>query len=159
MSHCGKKQLIHGSGIFRLSVGDLRNLVKWIYQKEGLVLPPISKSNRAQLCALLRKTKEGSRLIEISVSGVYNAQLPCNQLGGLKNFANSCYIDSTLVALLYKPNSYINEKILYANLSQLKVNPSVLKITSAIQSALINIRDTIKFGGKEHCVDLINLFD
>ena len=69
---CGKKKIVHGSGIYQMDVTDLRKLVKEIYNEEKLALPAISNSNRSHLCNLLKKTIKGQYLIETSVSQVKN---------------------------------------------------------------------------------------
>lgn len=45
----------------------------------------------------------------------------CDNLGTMMNEFNSCYVDSTIVSLLFKNNSYINDYLLNVDLSKLYI--------------------------------------
>lgn len=155
---CGEKKLKYGSGVFKMKVPELRTLVKKIYAEEKLPLPAISKSKREQLCDLLNKTETGRNLLKISVSSSINKDMDCKGLGGLSNINMSCYMDSILVALLYQPNAYINEKILYADLSKLNIKPEIMSLTIQIQEALKLITISMRSGIVTQCTNLRGLF-
>lgn len=85
---------------------------------------------------------------------------------GLRNTGNSCYLDSTIVALLAVPNDFTDEYILDAKLQE---RPQIscskggdpkedLHNRRAVQKALIEIAKSIR-GEKtvEHCVNLRKL--
>jgi hypothetical protein len=87
----------------------------------------------------------------------------CDTLGGLSNFANSCYLDSTIVSLLFtkKVNNYIENVMLNADLNGIIIKtpstllskyPQLYKITKLIQTDLRLIRDTIVTGIVDQCV-------
>ena len=93
-------------------------------------------------------------------------KLACDKLGGLLNELASCYLDSTLLALLIKDNSYITDYILKADLSKLNIvigkgsnkektlllkNTPIYPVSQNIQAALIDIKKSIFTGKIEKC--------
>lgn len=157
---CGAKKTKYGSGIYNMKVNELRTLVKQIYQEEKKTLPShISKINRSQLCFLLKKTDGGQHLINQSVSPIINESKDCLNLGGLSNINSSCYMDSILVALLYQPNQYINNHILYVDLSSLNISSELVDLTNRIQLTLRLIAEGIRSSEISQCTNLRKLFD
>jgi hypothetical protein len=92
-----------------------------------------------------------------------------NVINGLKNFSNSCYIDSVLVALFASENKFIDDNILNKDLRSEKLKliscnrdgETDLKIKQNIQHQLILISNSIKKKSDvviEKCKDLRKLF-
>ena len=96
--------------------------------------------------------------------------MDCSKYGGLLNQLSSCYLDSTLLALLFKNNEYINKNILNVNLSKIKLIikkgtaqesiiplnslPDLYQVTQQIQEDLKTIKNNILKGTVETCTFL-----
>lgn len=86
----------------------------------------------------------------------YNVKLlepPMCNITGLNYTGNSCYQDSTLLALLAHPNKFITENILTKNLSDVIKNPEIkcgderaidLENRNKIQEELVNIAKSMR---------------
>lgn len=88
-----------------------------------------------------------------------NANGNCTKLGGLINKANSCYVDSTLMALFHNKPDYIKKNILDVDLaSKYKTNSSLLPVAKKIQANLNQSFKDIQGGKNFICGDLRQLF-
>jgi ubiquitin C-terminal hydrolase len=129
---CGKKKLQDVHGLNGLSVDDLRKKVKLLYP----YLKNLHLMKRQELCDLLSKD--------------------CENIGGLKNQNNSCYLDSALVSLFHSPSPYIKQNILD---KQVQFDDKQLEeIAVAIQLSLQKIYAGINQGNTGFCQKLRKLF-
>lgn len=130
---CGKKQNDALDGYAAMSVTQLRQLVKeqYPYVKQVRLL------NRDELCALLNKD--------------------CVGMGGLTNKANSCYLDSALISLLFMNCPYIHNEILHKQLNH--QDPELQTCALRIQRMLVTIYDAIEKGKRGACSKLREAFE
>jgi hypothetical protein len=89
----------------------------------------------------------------------------CDDLGGMKNDRNSCYLDSLLYVLLYREIDYITTNIIKKDVSQLIINElpiTVLEdlyaVTIDIQNELHRIQQSIRDGQIFGCKALRDMF-
>jgi uncharacterized UBP type Zn finger protein len=116
-----------------LSVTELRKKVRSLYPE----LTKVSTYKKAELCSLL--------------------SLNCKRLGGFIWNDNSCYFNSTLIALLHGDNGYLHNNILDSKVEH--NNKKLTEIVKEIQKRLVSIKESVFEGHRGYSNSLRILFD
>ena len=125
MASCGKKANSESKGMKGMSVQELKVKIKLLYP----YLTYVNTMKRQELCELLARD--------------------CPRLGGLINKNNSCYLDSTLVALFHTINPYIASQVLDKDLGY--DDEQLQEHATGIQRVLRGVNTAIRDGKKGAC--------
>lgn len=77
----------------------------------------------------------------------------CKNHGGMKNISASCYLDSIFMSLFFIPNKFINNTILYSDLTN-----SINNCSIPVQEELNNIVENIRNNTIANCRIIRNIF-
>lgn len=131
MDICGKRQQKKkGDSYHHLSKLDL---CEEILRKKIKLL---KKLTRRDLCNELQQLTQ--RLDDLQVKSKKQRLSSQPDLGYLKYSKNSCYLDSTLTALIHQPNEWINKYFLYAK-EPFFTNKSLNTISKQVQALLLQM--------------------
>lgn len=128
MKSCGKKQKKNVEGLQGMSVVELRERVSHLYP----YLTKLHTFKRQELCDILSRG--------------------CDNIGGLTNKKNSCYLDSILMGLFHNHNPYLRDKILKREIHF--DNPQLQDIALDIQRMLNKVNAAFIDGKKGACTRL-----
>ena len=122
------------SGLVSKNVKELRQEVKQTYE----FVDHLKKKTRRQLCDMVKKD--------------------CDNMGGLTNHANSCYLDSTIMALFHTPSDFLRREILEKDIVHFR-HDELTDLAKTIQKSLrVTVKNLIFKGKIGPCVSLRKLF-
>lgn len=148
-----KSQRIHPQALSSLSTSDLQNLLVR-YRYPALSIKTIQSMSREAMCEMVLK----HAIVPHRSIRIRTLQLPSYN-------NNSCYMDSTLVALFHrKENRWLKHKLFGKSLQKINEGrvppPALVAATHRVRTALRHVWDSMhaKHSGKNSSMDQNRLF-